>query len=146
MENLFAQTEMRGILMETDNKAIHVYLVDDSDNLTYLWLPAKKEGRYSFNILSKGKTYQIDIDAVHDEWMVSCSGDGDFVLGGSPCGNEIQLNYNVLYQIKYETAEFLLYAQQESEGDNLYSPYFVDKLSNAVISIGRLEANEIVYS
>ena len=128
------------------SKATHVYLVDDSDNLHYLWLPGKIEGRYSFDIVSKGKSYQIIIDADGDSWEVDCGSDGDFIVGIENIGNEIHLRNNTLYQVKYDTAEFVLYSQQVTDGDNLYSPYFVYKFSNAIINIGRLEGNEFVYA
>lgn len=126
----------------SDSYPMQVVLLEENHFIRSIWLPAEKEGRYSFEHEDSEYEIPIYITSMNENWLVSIGNDG-FILEEESKKSTFILKDKYLLKVFIGDKVFSLYAELKHPGEDVYLPYYIEE--NTDIKIGRLEDSDICY-
>ncbi len=113
------------------NLPLRAVFLDSGGIMRELWLPAVKEGKYTF----EGVEDLVAIVAEGNQWIAVCGGDGFFQASGGSRPNRVALQDKGLVKAAIGNRVFSIYAEADYGNSSVFLPYTVERYSE--ITIGR---------
>ncbi len=105
-----------------------------------VWLPAKAEGKISFEDMPGEEPAPVSVCAENGKWYAVA--DRDCFFDGTTA-NRVELSDKLSVRITVGRGEYLLYAENVCDKSNVYLPYYFEPFCD--ITIGRNEKCDVCY-
>ncbi|MBQ3356044.1 MAG: type VII secretion protein EssC [Oscillospiraceae bacterium] len=129
----FNQTQQKSFPMR-------IVLLETGNCMYDLWLPAVKEGRFTFD----GLEDDISILAEKNEWYAVVNRKGYFLSRDGAPAKKLLLTDQSLAKAVVEGKNYTLYAEADRGQGNVFIPYYIERHSDIII--GRAQDCDICYA